>query len=493
MTKQPSRRPSWKVGLRSNVLFAMTPTFLRPTALLGLLLVACSGGPPPEPPKPPTPGDPTLLGELKVVGDDHLTFGPVFEGDEVAGSVTVQNVGEGPLDLVAVELESGDASHFLVDFAPATLDADDTQTIGVRFLAPAASAAPYEAVLGLRASGSVDDEGVLVSLEGTVTATSAFSWSPTQIDCGHVPVGVEYVETLTFQNASAREVVVSAPTTANPSEFYVVDPAGVTVPAGGEATIQIACRPAAEGPRQTALTFETDIGGLPNGNVGVKMIGGSECLHLSASTLDFGETAVGCTSVTREVTLTNTCSAPFTLAAIAVDEAAGQPAGGPDCPGSKSCPEFHVVGSPSIPAAGLEVAPGEEVALSIKYKPIDLGADVGRFTVTGRFKGADLSWSIALHSGGVLVYLYTDIFTIEEERDAGGFGFPKWDHLTGVPDLSAGPITVLVNGSVVPPTDQYGHTVWWYDPVRNKIIFEPLYEPEVGSKVEVRYYTTCFA
>jgi hypothetical protein len=64
------------------------------------------------------------------------------------------------------------------------------------------------------------------------------------------------------------------------------------------------------------------------------------------------------------------------LSSFSID-GAGQPAGGPNCPGTAPCPEFILVHSPAVPAGGLRLPPGSSSAFLVKYLPIDLGADLG--------------------------------------------------------------------------------------------------------------------
>lgn len=72
-----------------------------------------------------------------------------------------------------------------------------------------------------------------------------------------------------------------------------------------------------------------------------------------------------------------------------------------------------------------------------------------------------------------------------------GFTFRTNFFLTSVPDLSRGPIEVRIDGQLIPPTLTGNDVVWTYDPVGNSINFEPLYVPEPGQTIEVRYSPTC--
>ncbi|MGA9524049.1 MAG: hypothetical protein WBV82_21490, partial [Myxococcaceae bacterium] len=61
-----------------------------------------------------------------------------------------------------------------------------------------------------------------------------------------------------------------------------------------------------------------------------------------------------------------------------------------------------------------------------------------------------------------------------------------------VPDLSGGPIKVVINGTPIPAVDNRGANVWVYDSVSNSVNFEPMYVPEPGQTMTIEYNTTCY-
>src|SRR5207249_4498941 len=96
------------------------------------------------------------------------------------------------------------------------------------------------------------------------------------------------------------------------------------------------------------------------------------CLTIAPTDLDFGTVQKGCNSTTRTFSIYNTCTTAVTLQSFSMQNAAGQPAGGPNCPGASPCPEFLLVSTPAIPGTGLVINPGAApVTFTAKYKPID--------------------------------------------------------------------------------------------------------------------------
>ena len=71
-------------------------------------------------------------------------------------------------------------------------------------------------------------------------------------------------------------------------------------------------------------------------------------------------------------------------------------------------------------------------------------------------------------------------------------GFRRWFPLSDTPDLSQGSIEVRVDGSLLPPTDDSGQTLWTYEPAKNRIAFASVQvAPPKGSQVEITYPVAC--
>ncbi len=79
-----------------------------------------------------------------------------------------------------------------------------------------------------------------------------------------------------------------------------------------------------------------------------------------------------------------------------------------------------------------------------------------------------------------------------EDLGKRAFGFRTKFFLTSAPDLSKGPIEVVINGAPTPSTDNRGAQVWGYDSVDNSVNFEPMYVPEPGQTMTLTYHATCY-
>jgi hypothetical protein len=165
----------------------------------------------------------------------------------------------------------------------------------------------------------------------------------------------------------------------------------------------------------------------PQATVGLSAQVSQACLTIAPESLDFGAVQVGCGSETRSFALYNTCPSPVTVTSFAMQSAAGQPAGGPNCIGSQPCPEFLLVQSPAIPTGGLVVSSGQApVTFQAKYKPIDLGSDTGAIAISAVQGGTNVTYVVTLKGKGNVDGIHTDVFTQDLK--------PKADVLIAIDD-----------------------------------------------------------
>lgn len=143
------------------------------------------------------------------------------------------------------------------------------------------------------------------------------------------------------------------------------------------------------------------------------------CLTIAPNDVDFGTVQKGCNSLTRTFSVYNTCTAQVTINSFAMQAAAGQPAGGPDCPGTSPCPEFHLVSTPAIPSGGLVVpSGGVPITFTAKYKPIDFGADSGAIALNVVQGGQAVTYMVTMQGKGDSVGLNTDVYTQDAKPKA---------------------------------------------------------------------------
>jgi hypothetical protein len=146
---------------------------------------------------------------------------------------------------------------------------------------------------------------------------------------------------------------------------------------------------------------------------------GPACIAVTPDPVDFGTVKRGCNSPDRTLNLYNVCSTTVTVTGISIPSAAGQPAGGPNCPGTTPCKEFFTVATPSIPAGGLALAPGAApVQVQLKYAPIDVGTDTGAMAINAIQSGQSLTYLVGLAGQGDLLGHQTDTFMQSQQPKA---------------------------------------------------------------------------
>ncbi len=139
---------------------------------------------------------------------------------------------------------------------------------------------------------------------------------------------------------------------------------------------------------------------------------GPACLTVAPDSLDFGTVKKDCSSTTRTFTVYNICTQNVVLQSFTMQAAAGQQAGGPNCPGAAPCPEFLLTQTPSIGAGGLTLAPGSNpVSFQAKYHPIDFGPDSGAVAINVVQSGQNVTYLVSLQGNGDGTGLQTDVFT----------------------------------------------------------------------------------
>ncbi len=162
----------------------------------------------------------------------------------------------------------------------------------------------------------------------------------------------------------------------------------------------------------------------PEALINLKASIASSCLTIAPDDLDFGTVKVSappnrCHSPPRQFNIYNTCSTPVTLNGFAVQAGAGQPAGGPNCPGTQPCPEFELTSTPAIPGGGLVLnAGGAPVTFSARYSPIDFGSDQGAIAVNAVQGGQPVTYIVTVQGKGDADGLNTDTFTQDAKPKA---------------------------------------------------------------------------
>jgi hypothetical protein len=145
---------------------------------------------------------------------------------------------------------------------------------------------------------------------------------------------------------------------------------------------------------------------------------GPVCLTVVPDSFDFGNVKKDCNTAAQQFTVYNTCSGDVYVSSITVSAAAGEPAGGPDCPGGAPCPEFLLTSTPAIPAGGLKISAGGLATFAAKYHPINFGPDSGAIAISAIQSGQNVTYLVSLSGTGDMSGQQTDTFVQDQTPKA---------------------------------------------------------------------------
>ncbi len=281
-------------------------------------------------------------------------------------------------------------------------------------------------------SNDADEPEVQVAIQADVVTAPPcnYALTPTTLHFGVLtaPASTELGVTLTNRGVAPGEVcLVSSADVAAGSHGAFSLPAGplaskelqpgesLLIPVRAKASPPVPATPTdVTGQLELFVASPTS----PRAVVDLKAKLGSGCLTIAPDDFDFGAVALGCNSATRTFTVYNTCSSPVVVTGISVDMPAGQAAGGPNCAGASACPEFQLVSTPAISAGGLSISPGAQATFSARYRPIDLGDDVGAIGVKSNLGAQQVTYVVALKAKGDPTGQQTDTFEQDADRRA---------------------------------------------------------------------------
>ncbi|MDX2009593.1 MAG: choice-of-anchor D domain-containing protein [Myxococcaceae bacterium] len=109
----------------------------------------------------------------------------------------------------------------------------------------------------------------------------------------------------------------------------------------------------------------------------------ARCLVTVPDEVDFGNIKLGCGSSGRTVQVFNTCGSPVRLSSFGV---VGAP--------------FAIAASPAIPAGGLLLQPSTSAALTVTYRPPDLGTHTGTLELRGQEGASTRTFPVPLRGVG---------------------------------------------------------------------------------------------
>ena len=228
----------------------------------------------------------------------NLSFGTVQLGATSSTQiVTLTNPGGEPLSVLSLAV-SGDYS-LANNTCATTLAGGASCTVAVGFTPTAAGSRAGAINIGSSAGSAA------VSLSGTGVAAASLSVSPLALDFGTVLLGATAAaQTITLTNSGG--VAFQSLTLGITGDYAIASSTcGLAVAANSSCVVGVSFTPTLSGSRGGALTIT---GGSPAANFTITLSGAgilNGAFSLSTQSLSFGQIAVGSTSASQTVTITN--------------------------------------------------------------------------------------------------------------------------------------------------------------------------------------------
>jgi trimeric autotransporter adhesin len=246
-----------------------------------------------------------------------ITFSSAAVGTATSPQVvTVTNSGNADMSVSSIAISGTDAGDFSqTNNCGASLAAGTSCSISVTFK-PAATGTSTAAInLSDDASGSPQT----VALSGRI-ATTVANVSPASLSLGSVPLSTaSAVQAITLSNTGSGSLSISsvAVSGADAANFTETNNCGANIAAGDKCTISVTFKPAATGTRTASVEVADTAPNSPQ-TVTLSGTGMAPVASVSATSVAFGNQAVGTTSASHAVTLKNTGNEAMSITRISV-------------------------------------------------------------------------------------------------------------------------------------------------------------------------------
>ncbi|MCL4688274.1 MAG: choice-of-anchor D domain-containing protein [Burkholderiales bacterium] len=306
----------------------------------------------------PLTGTATLPPVPTISAPASVSFPPTQVGGvSPPVTVTISNVGGGPLSIAAVEVVGSGYAVTSQTCTSAPVTPSGSCTISMTF-APG-SAGNVVATLRLISNAPASPTLIGLTGEGTALAVGTLAATPATLDFGTREIGTTTAaQSITVSNAGSAPVTVSGITA---SGDYAQTNDCSLLESAATCTISITFTPTATGPRPGSVSVASNASNSPL-TVNLSGTGApiqAPVIELSASSLGFGNRLVGAGAQVQSVTVRNRGGAPLALGSITLTG------------------EFvHTT------TCGATVEPDGTCRIDVGFLPTIPGARFGRMTVT---------------------------------------------------------------------------------------------------------------
>jgi hypothetical protein len=314
------------------------------------------------------------------------TPGSLNFGDSPVGStspaltITVSNLGTGPLVISSLTLSGPNPSDFAVSSSPLPITVNSGASTIVKVTFTASVPGPRAAVVVM--ADNAADSPHLINVYGNGIAP-ALEVNPPAISFGDQPLNTPSVaQILTMKSTGTAPLIISALsiTGTNNSDFAIsAKPLPITIPPGQTSVISVVFTPAAVGTRNATVLVTDNAAGSPHS---IPLAGNGiavPVMTVLTPNLAFGDVELGQKS-TKSISVKNTGDANLIISAVNFSGA--------------NASDFASEGN-SFP---ITVAPGATATLNVAFTPAALGS---RSASVGLTHNATGTASVVLSGTGV--------------------------------------------------------------------------------------------
>ncbi len=193
-----------------------------------------------------------------------LAFGTSPVGTPVTKTFAIGNTGTAPLTIYSYRL-TGSADYSITDSTIHSVAAAGTQNITLKYT-PSAAGKPTATLVISSNDQSAPTKSIALSGTGTAAAGGKFTFNAAQANFDTVATGSKKTKVLTLTNSGAAPMTINSVSLLGAGFIFSPGPVlPVTVVAGGNTTIGIACLPSSNGPLSGTLQLNvTEVAGKPH-------------------------------------------------------------------------------------------------------------------------------------------------------------------------------------------------------------------------------------
>lgn len=323
-----------------------------------------------------------------------INFGTVAIGGNTTRPASLQNVGNAPLTVSSIVLQSPTAEITMIG-APggATVIQPGTSVDFQLSYSPLDAGADMAQIIVV--SDDRDEGNLVIPVNGIggVPTTCSINVAPSQLTFGLVERGRTATLPIEIRNGGAQPCSITNLALNGGAEFVMTAGAAplVTVAPGSSHRVSVAYAPTQYGSHMTLLTFTSDDPGQASVMVPISGTSAPSEVLVIPSQLDFNVVPVTCRSPNRTVTVYNTGSSAVTINNVYLDPT--------------TSPEFEL--TPFATPAALPA--GAQAVINLRYHPADIGVDTGVLFIS--HTGAAVPVAVPLSGEGQISPTVTDTFS----------------------------------------------------------------------------------